>query len=252
MTAEKPKTSIKTVIILSIILLFAGIFYFSIKTQNPALQGKMRDVPVFAMPALLENQGFVTTKDITTDAPVLVSIWASWCIPCRNEHKILKHISNKYGIKIIGINFKDSVQNGRDFIKEYGNLPLVECCAGQLNQVFMNIISNAIDALENQPAPRIITIRTEVMNGEGDDNSLSPIGAGKFAVIRISDNGPGMAEPVINRSFDPFFTTKPVGKGTGLGLSISHHIIVEKHGGILKCISEPGKGAEFWIQIPLL
>ena len=121
MTAEKPKTSIKTVIILSIILLFAGIFYFSIKTQNPALQGKMRDVPVFAMPALLENQGFVTTKDITTDAPVLVSIWASWCIPCRNEHKVLKHISDKYGIKIIGINFKDSVQNGRDFIKEYGN-----------------------------------------------------------------------------------------------------------------------------------
>ncbi|WP_420705291.1 ATP-binding protein [Kamptonema sp. PCC 6506] len=154
---------------------------------------------------------------------------------------ILQHRFNLYGGNL---NVK--------IIKEYGNLPLVECCAGQLNQVFMNIISNAIDALENQPAPRIITIRTEVMNGEGDDSSLSPIAAGKFAVIRISDNGPGMAEPVINRSFDPFFTTKPVGKGTGLGLSISHHIIVEKHGGILKCISEPGKGAEFWIQIPLV
>lgn len=154
---------------------------------------------------------------------------------------ILQHRFNLYGGNL---NVK--------IIKEYGNLPLVECCAGQLNQVFMNIISNAIDALENQPAPRTITIRTEVMNGEGDDSSLSPIAAGKFAVIRISDNGPGMAEPVINRSFDPFFTTKPVGKGTGLGLSISHHIIVEKHGGILKCISEPGKGAEFWIQIPLV
>ncbi|MDF0555719.1 ATP-binding protein [Kamptonema sp. UHCC 0994] len=153
---------------------------------------------------------------------------------------ILQHKFNLYSGKL-------SVK----IIKEYGNLPLVECCAGQLNQVFMNIISNAIDALENQPEPRIITIRTAVMNGKGEENYLSPITDDKFAVIRISDNGPGMTEPVINRSFDPFFTTKPVGKGTGLGLSISHHIIVEKHAGILKCISEPGKGAEFWIQIPL-
>ncbi|HLO50947.1 MAG TPA: ATP-binding protein [Kamptonema sp.] len=138
-----------------------------------------------------------------------------------------------------------------EIVKEYGDLPLVECSAGQLNQVFMNIISNAIDALENQAPPRIITIRTAVVSGGSGVNSVS-IADAKFVLIRISDNGPGMAEPIINRSFDPFFTTKPVGKGTGLGLSISHHIVVEKHGGILKCFSKPGEGAEFWIQIPLL
>ncbi|OCR01822.1 histidine kinase [Oscillatoriales cyanobacterium USR001] len=134
-----------------------------------------------------------------------------------------------------------------EIVKEYGELPLVECCAGQLNQVFMNILSNAIDALENHPPPRIITIETAV--GEQECNFSTP--DVKFVVIRISDNGPGMTEAIVNRSFDPFFTTKPVGKGTGLGLSISHHIVVEKHGGILKCFSKPGEGAEFLIQIPL-
>ncbi|OLP16558.1 histidine kinase [Leptolyngbya sp. 'hensonii'] len=133
-------------------------------------------------------------------------------------------------------------------IKNYGNLPLVECYAGQLNQVFMNLLSNAIDALE-APQPHhsrsgtschtsTITITTEV-----DDCDQ--------AVIRIGDNGPGMTEAVRARLFDPFFTTKPVGKGTGLGLSISYQIVVEKHQGTLHCISEPGMGAEFRIEIPL-
>jgi signal transduction histidine kinase len=126
---------------------------------------------------------------------------------------------------------------GITVIKEYGNLPPVECYAGQLNQVFMNILSNAIDALETEPEPRRITIRTEVLNSD--------------AVIRIQDNGSGMTPCVIRRLFDPFFTTKPVGKGTGLGLAISYQIVVEKHGGLLKCLSEPGNGAEFWIQIPI-
>jgi two-component system, NtrC family, sensor kinase len=138
---------------------------------------------------------------------------------------------------------------GISIIKEYGDLPLVECYAGQLNQVFMNIISNAIDALESNrgeelspehpvaPLPTI-WIRTEVT----DDNQ---------AVIRIRDNGPGISQSVIKCLFDPFFTTKPVGKGTGLGLSISYQIVVEKHGGVLKCLSAPGQGAEFWIQIPI-
>jgi two-component system NtrC family sensor kinase len=149
------------------------------------------------------------------------------------QHR-LKSSCGKFAIKIV---------------KEYGNLPLVECCAGQLNQVFMNILSNAIDALENSPPPRIITIRTAMGDGEQEIDSLTE--NAKFVVICISDNGPGMTETIINRSFDPFFTTKPVGKGTGLGLSISHHIVVEKHRGILKCCSQPGQGAEFWIQIPL-
>jgi predicted ATPase/signal transduction histidine kinase/tRNA A-37 threonylcarbamoyl transferase component Bud32 len=139
---------------------------------------------------------------------------------------------------------------GVQAIKEYGELPLVECYAGQLNQVFMNILSNGIDALEegnsegthSLPATEdlIPTIRiyTEVVNKD-------------WVRIRIIDNGPGMTEEVRSKLFDPFFTTKPVGKGTGLGLSISYQIVVEKHGGQLRCISAPGHGSEFIIEIPV-
>lgn len=133
-------------------------------------------------------------------------------------------------------------------IKEYGNLPLVECYAGQMNQVFMNILVNAIDALDSyneqrsalaiRENPSTITIRTEMVNRN-------------YVAIRIADNGPGMTEEVNKRLFDPFFTTKPVGKGTGLGLSISYQIVVQKHGGWLKCVSAPGEGAEFFIEIPV-
>lgn len=125
-------------------------------------------------------------------------------------------------------------------VKDYGNLPLVECYPSQLNQVFMNILANAIDVVENQKKPGIITIHTELKEGE----------MGTQVVIRIQDNGPGISEEVRARLFDPFFTTKAVGKGTGLGLSISYQII-EKHGGTLKCLSEPGQGAIFSIQIPV-
>lgn len=130
-------------------------------------------------------------------------------------------------------------------IKEYGNLPLVECYPGQLNQVFMNLLSNALDALEMEMKKSdrtdknlAITIRTQVT----DNNSVA---------IWIADSGPGMSEDVQKRLFDPFFTTKPIGKGTGLGLAISHSIIVEKHGGKLSCNSVVGEGSEFAIEIPL-
>lgn len=157
--------------------------------------------------------------------------------------------------------------SGIEVVKEYGTLPKVECYAGQLNQVFMNVISNAIDALENQPTPRLITIATWVENADSEQElqKLSfdpevlempsriccPIRNSQVVSIRIQDNGPGMPPHVRNRLFDPFFTTKPVGKGTGLGLSISYQIVVEKHGGNLICMSEPGQGAEFLIQIPI-
>lgn len=132
---------------------------------------------------------------------------------------------------------------GVELIKEYGTLPKVECYAGQLNQVFMNILTNAMDALENQGAPHIITISTDIVKTDALGNPTE-------VAIRIRDNGPGMTEEVKKRLFDPFFTTKPVGKGTGLGLSISYKIVVDKHGGVLKCDSEPGQGTEFLIQIP--
>lgn len=137
-------------------------------------------------------------------------------------------------------------------IKTYGDLPLVECYAGQLNQVFMHILVNAIDALSESyqlsvisfdfapaaPNPLTICIRTEVT----DDNQI---------IIHIGDNGPGIPESIQKRLFDPFFTTKNVGKGTGLGLSISYQVIVEKHGGQINCVSSQGKGAEFIIKIPV-
>jgi signal transduction histidine kinase len=135
-----------------------------------------------------------------------------------------------------------------EVVKNYGNLPLIECYVGQLNQVFMNLLSNAIDALESYNSqrssadikanPNKITITTEVLKS----NQVT---------IRIADNGSGIPESVRSRLFEPFFTTKPIGKGTGLGLSISYQIVVEKHGGKLWCVSEPGYGTEFWIEIPI-
>ncbi|MCU0545429.1 MAG: trifunctional serine/threonine-protein kinase/ATP-binding protein/sensor histidine kinase [Oscillatoriaceae cyanobacterium Prado104] len=137
---------------------------------------------------------------------------------------------------------------GIQTIKEYAKLPLVECYTSQLNQVLMNILSNAIDALEigfnsrggaaNQPDyPPAIKIRTYAVG----DSQIA---------ISIADNGQGMTEEVRAKMFDPFFTTKPVGKGTGLGLSVAYSI-VEKHGGTLRCISEPNKGAELIVEIPV-
>ncbi len=125
-----------------------------------------------------------------------------------------------------------------EVIKEYSKLPLIDCYASGLNQVFVNIIGNAIDALRqkqennsNFDKPRI-SISTSLKD---DQNVL----------ISITDNGIGINSGVLNQIFDPFFTTKPVGKGTGLGLSISYSIVVEKHGGKLSCISTPGEGTEF-------
>jgi PAS domain S-box-containing protein len=126
-------------------------------------------------------------------------------------------------------------------VKKYGKLPLVQCYPGQLNQVFMNILSNAIDALDSvnlQDKNREIQIITEKI-----DNSR--------LAIRFLDNGPGIPPEIIPKLFDPFFTTKDVGKGTGLGLSISYQIIVERHQGDLSCNSILGEGTEFVIEIPI-
>lgn len=138
-------------------------------------------------------------------------------------------------------------------VKEYGDVPALECYAEALNQVFMNILTNAIDALEQarkersaaelEQHPSTITIRTKLLqHPENREESA--------VAIRIADNGLGIPQAISQRIFDPFFTTKSVGKGTGLGLSISYQIVVDKHGGALKCFSKPGKGTEFCIVIP--
>ena len=169
----------------------------------------------------------------------------------RTDEADLKNVNIHEGIDstllILQHLFKE--KKGRSEIKiirEYGDLPLVQCYPGQLNQVFMNIISNAVDAFDDleqfcfdrNSNKNTIAIQTSIVNSS-------------WIKIGILDNGIGMQESVIKSIFNPFFTTKKVGKGTGMGMSISYQIITEKHGGTLDCFSTPGKGSEFVIQIPV-
>ena len=121
-------------------------------------------------------------------------------------------------------------------VKQYGQLPQIACYPSQLNQVLMNILVNAIDALAENEQPQI-TITTELK--------------GDRALIRLADNGPGIPDEIQPRILDPFFTTKPVGKGTGMGMSISYQIVTDKHGGELTFTSVAGQGTEFVIDIPI-
>jgi PAS domain S-box-containing protein len=138
---------------------------------------------------------------------------------------------------------------GIEVIKHYSTLPPVECYAGQLNQVFMNILSNGIDALDDAIAkayhlPNSDSLFVPTMH------ITTEVSATGVIIIRIGNNGPAIPEKVRQRLFEPFFTTKPVGKGTGLGLSISYDIITNKHGGQLHCHSSLETGTEFVIEIP--
>ncbi|WP_448596991.1 sensor histidine kinase [Thermoleptolyngbya sp.] len=155
-------------------------------------------------------------------------------------------------------------------VREYGDLPLVECYAGQINQVFMNLLSNAIDALEamreHADCPSSAAGRDQTLAyGLDWAKDLSPdeqeeiptiwirtrLVENERVSVCIADNGMGMTTDVQQRIFNPFFTTKPVGRGTGLGLSICHQIITERHGGTLKCTSYPVEGSEFCFEIPV-
>ncbi len=150
------------------------------------------------------------------------------------QHR-LKNVGNKTNIKVV---------------KKYGKLPEAACYPGQLNQVFMNIIANAIDAIEESLIKQNELPETELNTNPHIYISTELI-SNYWIVIRITDNGVGMTEEVKQHIFEPLFTTKPVGKGTGLGMSISRQIIEEKHGGSLKCSSHLGKGTEFKIIIPI-
>ncbi|MEA5565110.1 GAF domain-containing protein [Anabaena sp. UHCC 0399] len=175
----------------------------------------------------------------------------------RTDEAELKSVDIHEGLDstllILGHRLKNNNQRPPiELVKEYGNLPLMECYPAQLNQVFMNLICNSIDALEEKfktiwhkyldsskscpKVPLTIWISTKTV-----DNQVT---------IKIADNGFGIPKELTANIFDPFFTTKEPGKGTGLGLSISHQIVVEKHHGQIKCLSTPGEGTEFLIELP--
>jgi two-component system, NtrC family, sensor kinase len=135
-----------------------------------------------------------------------------------------------------------------EIVKQYGNLPKVECYAGQLNQVFMNLLVNAIDALEESNRGR--SFDRIAANPNTICISTSHTEPNQVQIVFV-DNGVGIPQNLRSRLFDPFFTTKPVGKGTGLGLSISYQIIAEKHGGKLLCDPAPNPGTKFIIELPI-
>ncbi|MEH1941535.1 MAG: response regulator [Nostoc sp.] len=172
----------------------------------------------------------------------------------RHDEAEMKRINIHEGIENTLVMLQHRLREAADcptivVVKDYGNLPLVTCYASELNQVFMHLLNNAIDAIEERVGNQSLTpysllstpqirIHTEVI----DLNMVK---------IAIADNGSGIQESLRSRLFDPFFTTKPVGKGSGLGLSISYQIIVQKHRGNITCTSSVGQGAEFAIEIPI-
>jgi signal transduction histidine kinase len=151
----------------------------------------------------------------------------------RLDEDVLKMADIHEGIDSTLILLYNKYKNRIEIVKNYGEIPLIQCYPDQLNQVFMNLLSNAVDAIDDKGK---IMISTSLLSG--------------FLYIKIEDSGYGIPENIKEKIFDPFFTTKGVGKGTGLGLSISQSII-EKHFGSIKVKSEIGKGSEFLIVLPV-
>ena len=157
----------------------------------------------------------------------------------RVDEQDMKKVDLHDGINSTIILLNSTMPTKIRIVRDFGELPLVECLAGKINQVFMNIINNAVHALADHIdtiADPIIEVRTRSL--------------GEFVSIEIIDNGPGMPEHVKQRVFEPFFTTKAVGKGTGLGLSIVYSII-ENHKGTLEVITEESQGTTFKITLPI-
>ncbi len=230
----------------------------------PEIQEKAEEIDleylVIDLPKMIESMG--------SGAERIRSIVTSLRTFSRLDESELKSVDIHSGIdstlmvlqhRLTPNNISPANINGIIVIKEYGDLPEIECYPSQLNQAIINLLNNAIDALEESQISNLtecqavnlpdlppifplslptITIKTAMT----DSNKVA---------IYIADNGPGIPEAVKQRMFDPFFTTKPVGKGTGLGLSISYQIVVEKHQGRLECFSTLGQGTQFTIELPV-
>ncbi|MEB3828615.1 hybrid sensor histidine kinase/response regulator [Phormidium sp. CCY1219] len=216
-------------------------------------------------PPIVEEAEEIDIEFLKEDLPKMLDSMQMGADRIRDIVRSLRHFSRGDGLEMKPINLHEGIDStlfilhhrlkctsNRPAIqvqREYDHrLPEVDCFGGEINQVFMNILANAIDAMEEdnlrrsaeeiKANPNRISIRTELLN----DNQVA---------IVIADNGPGIIEEVRERLFDPFFTTKPPGKGTGIGLSISWQVVVEKHRGNLQCHSTPGKGTEFIIELPI-
>jgi len=211
---------------------------------TPAIQERSAEIDI----EFVQEDLSKVMRSMQVGADRIVGIVQSLC-RFSHSHEQIKPVDIHTGIDstLMILNSRLKAQPDRpriEVIKNYGELPLVDCYPGQLNQVFMNLLANAIDALEEgmqqgnlaQASPQI--------------QITTAIAADHQIVIKVADTGPGITAEVREHLFQPFFTTKPVGKGTGLGLSISHQVITETHKGLLKCQSSPGQGSEFIIQIP--
>ncbi|NET45134.1 MAG: hybrid sensor histidine kinase/response regulator [Okeania sp. SIO2B3] len=172
-------------------------------------------------------------------------------IELNNKKKVTFHIHKSINSTLLILNHRLKANQYRSrikVVKEYGYIPHIECFPGQLGQVFMNLISNAIDAineLSNQKEFSQLKVVPQILIHTAINENQTAV------VVRIQDNGMGMSQEVKAKVFDSYFTTKPVGDGTGLGLCIAHQIVVENHGGRLWCESILGQGSEFILELPL-
>ena len=156
----------------------------------------------------------------------------------RLDHSEFKAVDLNEGLESSLFMLQNKLKSNVKIDKQYGSLPVVKCHAGQINQVFFNLIDNALDAIDSTKKPGELTIRTLVSEPG-------------WVTISVRDTGSGIPPEIQDKIFDPFFTTKPVGSGTGLGLSVCYQVIVQAHGGRIRCVSEVGAGTELIVELPV-
>ena len=209
---------------------------------EPLIQDKINDIDMeFVLedlPKIMASMKMGTSR--------IVDIVRSMQNFSRVDEAAIKNVDIHQGIDSALLILKHRLKAGKqrskiNVVKSYGELPSIQCYASHLNQVFMNILVNAVDAFDDQKNDHLPEIQIST-RWKQESNSL---------VIEVSDNGPGIPADVAANIFNPFFTTKPVGKGTGLGLSISYQIVTEMHQGKLSCHSTVDQGTIFYIEIPV-